>query len=150
MCGFFLLSILLTDFEALSRLPATVMRPTGAMQVFPWQFYERLLTPQGMLSLKALLVASLLFGAAGYLTSLATKCAAALVLFYEGLLRSFGHFNHDEMLAVYVLVVLAFTPCGDAFSVDALPDSNQVRRGGVKYGYPVLLMRVLVAWAYFS
>ncbi len=150
VCGFFLLSILLTDFGDLARLPATVLRPTGAMQIFSWQFYERLLTPQGMLALKALLVASLLFGAVGYLTPLTTKCAAALVLFYEGLLRSFGHFNHDEMLAVYVLVVLAFTPCGDAFSVDGLPDTNTERRGGVKYGYPVLLMRALVAWAYFS
>lgn len=149
--GFFLLSILLTDFDALARLPATVMRPTGAMQVFSWELYERLLTPRGMLTLKALLVLTLLASTAGYLARFSTKCAAALVLFYEGLLRSFGHFNHDEMLGVYGLVVLAFAPCGDAFAVDSWPDAGATRRSGpVKYGYPVLLLRVLVAWAYFS
>lgn len=149
--GFFLLWILLTDFDALARLPATVMRPTGAMQLLPWGFYERLLTPSGMLTLKVLLVVTLLASAAGYLTRFSTKAAAALVLFHEGLLRSFGHFNHDEMLAVYGLVVLAFAPCGDAFSVDGWPDAGKTRRSSsVKYGYPVLLLRVLVAWAYVS
>lgn len=151
VCGFFLVSILLTNFADLARLPATVMRPTGAMQFFPWQFYDRLITPTGMLTLKALLAVSLSMSAVGYLTPLSTKCSAALVLFNEGLLRSFGHFNHDEMLAVYALVVLAFTPCGDAFAVDSLPDAQATKRSGaVKYGYPILLMRVLVAWAYFS
>ena len=55
----------------------------------------------------------------GFLTVVSTKTSLLLVLFYQGLLRSFGHFNHDEMLAVYCLAVLAFTPCGDAFSLDS-------------------------------
>ena len=39
--------------------------------------------------------------------------------FLPGTLAQLGHFNHDEMLAVYCLAVLAFTPCGDAFSLDS-------------------------------
>ena len=65
------------------------------------------------------MVLSLLLQHAGFLTVVSTKTSLLLVLFYQGLLRSFGHFNHDEMLAVYCLVVLAFTPCGDAFSLDS-------------------------------
>jgi hypothetical protein len=59
------------------------------------------------------------------------------------------------MPAVFVLFVLAFTPCGDAFSLDSLRGRvSSWRAKGVDaalvYGYPVLLMRLLLAWSYFS
>jgi hypothetical protein len=150
ICGFVLTEILLTDFVDLGRLPATVMRPTGAMQVFSWRFYDALLTPGGMLTLKCLLAVSLVAATAGFLTGAATKSAALLFLFYEGLVRSFGYFNHDEMPVVYMLIVLAFTPCGDAFSVDSSFRRTRTRVGDIVYGYPILLLRVLLAWSYFS
>ena len=71
-------------------------------------------------------------------------------LFYQGLLRSFGHFNHDEMLAVYCLAVLAFTPCGDAFSLDSRMAKARKERPPFAYAYPILLMQLLMAWSYFS
>jgi hypothetical protein len=150
LCGFVLCEILLTNFADLGRLPTTVMRPTGAMQLLPWRFYDALVSPRGMLTLKTLLVLSLLAATAGYLTSVATKSAALLFLFYQGLVRSFGHFNHDEMPIVYMLIVLAFTPCGDAFSLDSLFHRARVRVSDIVYGYPILLMRFLLAWSYFS
>ena len=146
----FLCSVLATSFVDLARLPVTVMRPTGAMQLVPWGFYERLLTPGGMAALKVLLVASLIASAAGLLTGLTTKTSALLVVFEQGLLRSFGHFNHDEMLGVYFLFVLAFTPCGEGFSLDSFRDRDRPPRPAFAYGYPVLLMRLLLAWVYFS
>lgn len=150
ICGFFLVSILTTSFDALGELPATLLRPTGVMQVFSWRLFDALLTPGGMMLLKGLMVAALAAAAAGLLTGFSTKTAAALILFYEGLLRSFGHFNHDEMPAVYILLVLAFTPCADAFSVDSYIRRRGGRAEGFVYGYPILLMRALVAWSYFS
>jgi hypothetical protein len=153
--GFVLCEVLLTSFDALGRLPINVLRPTGAMRLLPWGFYERLLTPGAMTAFKWLFAASLLAAAAGLFTPYSTKASALLFLFYQGLLRSFTHFNHDEMPAVFVLFVLAFAPCGDAFSLDSL----RKRRGGVGetraddafvYGYPILLMRLLLAWSYFS
>jgi hypothetical protein len=150
ICTFVLLEVLLTDFVDLGRLPTTVMRPTGAMQIVPWKVYEALVTPRGMLALKFLLVLSLAASALGYFAWASTKSAALLFLFYQGLVRSFGHFNHDEMPVVYILVVLAFTPCADAFSFDALFRGAKKRAGDLIYGYPILLMRVLVAWSYFS
>jgi hypothetical protein len=146
--GAFLLGVLSTSFVNLSALPVTVMRPTGAMQLLPWGFYEALLTPAGMFALKAAMVVALLLGALGVWTPLTTKASAALVLFHEGLLRSFGHFNHDEMVAVYALVVLAFVPCGDGFAVGRKRGEGQ--RASWVYGYPVLLVRLLVAWMYCS
>ena len=149
--GFVLCEVLLTAFAELGRLPLTVLRPTGVMRLLPWSFYERLLTPASMSAFKWLFVAALLAATAGALTPMSTKTAAVLFLFYQGLLRSFTHFNHDEMPAAYILLVLAFTPCGKAFSVDALRGVRDEREGGSwVYGYPILLARLLLAWSYFT
>jgi hypothetical protein len=149
--GFVLCEVLLTSFSDLGRLPVTVLRPTGLMRLLPWGFYERLLTPASMSAFKWLFAAALLAAAAGALTSVSTKAAAVLFLFHQGLLRSFSHFNHDEMPAAYILLVLACTPCGDAFSLDALRGVRRALPGGSwVYGYPVLLARLLLAWSYFT
>jgi hypothetical protein len=148
--GTFLISVLFTSFSALGSLPATILRPTGTMKLLPWSFYDHLQTPSGMLILKSAMVLSLLLGALGFLTVLTTKTSFLLVLFYQGLLRSFGHFNHDEMVAVYCLLVLAFTPCGDAFSIDSRLRKTKKERSFFAYAYPILLMQLLLAWTYFS
>lgn len=149
--GFVLCEVLLTSFDALGRLPVTILRPTGVMRLLPWGFYERLLTPTSMSAFKWLFAAALLAATAGALTPISTKAAAVLFLFYQGLLRSFSHFNHDEMPAAYILLVLAFTPCGDAFSLDALRGWRRALPGGTwVYGYPILLARLLLAWSYFT
>jgi hypothetical protein len=152
--GTFLVSVLITSFSALGRLPVTIMRPTGAMKLLPWSFYDQLLTPRGMTILKVAIVLSLLLSTAGLFSFLSTKTSFLLVLFYQGLVRSFGHFNHDEMLAVYCLAVLAFTPCGDEFSLDQLLKRRRGKptreRPAFAYAYPILLMQLLMAWVYFS
>ena len=150
VCGVFLGSALLADFSNLGRLPPTLLRPVGVMQLLPWPLYDALLTPRGMLAFKLLLTASLALGALGLWTRWTTKTSLLLVLFYEGLVRSLGHFNHDEMIAVYFLAVLASAPCGDGFSLDSRRVAAGARPAGWVYGYPVLLMRLLLAWAYFS
>jgi len=150
LCGFVLIQILLTNFGDSGRLPTTVMRPTGLMQLFPWRFYDVIITPTGMQTLKAFLVVSFAAAAVGYSTSTATKTAALLFLFYQGILRSFGHFNHDEMPVAYMLIVLAFAPCGDAFAVDSFLRRKRPHPSGIIYGIPILMMRALLAWSYFS
>lgn len=150
VCGFILCEILWNSFSDLGQLPVTLLRPTGAMKLLPWRLYDHLLTPAGMLGLKFLMVVSLGAAALGCFTSLATKFSALLFIFFEGLLRSFGHFNHDEMPAVYILVVLALAPCGDAFSLDNLRGKTRLLWSAFIYGYPILLMRILLAWSYFS
>ena len=148
--GTFLISIVFTSFSALGSLPTTIVRPTGAMKLLPWSFYDQLLTPSSMVFLKTAMILSLLFSTAGFLTIISTKTSLLLVLFYQGLLRGFGHFNHDEMLAVYCLIVLAFTPCGEEFSADSWLTRTRKERPFFAYAYPILLMQLLVAWTYFS
>ena len=148
--GTFLIATLATSFQALGQLPVTILRPTGVMKFIPWGFYERLLTPAGMYSLKTALLLSLLLSTMGFLTSASTKCSLVLVVFYQGLVRSFGHYNHDEMVAVYYLAILAFTPCGDAFSFDHWLRLKKANQPAFAYGFPIFLMQLLMAWVYFS
>ena len=148
--GTLLVSILFTSFSALGSLPVTILRPTGAMNFLPWSFYNALQTPAAMVTFKVVLVLSLLLSTVGLLTVISTKTSLLLVVFYQGLLRSFGHFNHDEMVAVYYLAVLAFTPCGDEFSIDSRLKKTRAARPAFAYAYPILLMQLLIAWSYFS
>jgi len=148
--GTFLVSTLFTSFSALGSLPPTILRPTGVMKFLPWSFYDHLQTPSGILTLKTLMVLSLLLSTIGFGTVISTKTSLLLVVFYQGLLRSFGHFNHDEMIAVYFLVVLAFTPCGDAFSIDSWRRQTTRERPAFAYAYPILLMQLLLAWIYVT
>ncbi|HEY8412806.1 MAG TPA: hypothetical protein VIK76_15440, partial [Pyrinomonadaceae bacterium] len=133
--GTFLISVLITSFLALGRLPVTVLRPMGVMKFLPWSFYDRLLTPAGMIVLEIAMIVSLVLSTAGLFTVVSTKTSFLLVLFYQGLVRSFGHFNHDEMLAVYCLAVLAFTPCGDEFSLDQRRRKKQKVLPAFAYAY---------------
>ena len=148
--GTFLVSVLVTSFSALGTLPVTILRPTGAMKLLPWGFYDQLLTPSGMAILKTAMLVSLILSTTGLFTAISTKTSLLLVVFYQGLVRSFGHFNHDEMLAVYCLAVLAFTPCGDSFSMDHWLRRTKRHRPHWAYSYPILLMQLLMAWVYFS
>jgi hypothetical protein len=148
--GIFLIDTIFESYSALGSLPVTILRPTGVLKFLPWGFYDALQTQGGMLTLKTLMLVSLLFSTVGFLTPISTKTSLLLVAFYQGLLRSFGHFNHDEMIAIYFLVVLAFTPCGDAFSIDSRLRRPKKDRPAFAYAYPILLMQLLLAWAYFS
>jgi hypothetical protein len=148
--GTFLISVLVTSFSALGELPVTILRPIGVMKLLPWSFYDDLLTPTGMSLLKWAVALSLVLSTGGFLTSLTTKTSFLLIVFYQGLLRSFGHFNHDEMLGVYYLAILAFTPCGDGFSLDSWSKRKHEHQPGFVYAYPILLMQLLMAWVYFS
>lgn len=154
VCAVFFFSMLLTSFENLGRLPVTLMRPLGAMRYFSWDFYDLLLTPHAMNVFKCVLLFFLLAAMLGIYTQISVAVSAVLVVFYQGLVRSFGHFNHDEMIAVYFLCILAFVPCGRAFSIDAWRKKNKGQRlipsPSFIYGYPILLMQILLAWVYFG
>ena len=102
-----------------------------------------------MKALQIVLLVSLFMSTIGYLTSITTKTSDLFSLFfYQGLLRSFGHFNHDEMTGIYFLVILAFTPCGDAFSLDSVYRTRKDLKSSA-YGYPILLMQMVLAWCFF-
>ncbi len=147
--GVFLAAALTTPLVPLASLPVTLLQPVGILSWLPWSFYDRLVTPGGMALLQGLLIASLLLSTAGLFTRLTTKTSLLLAVFCEGLLASFGHHPQDRMVGLYILGVLACTPCGEGYSLDArrrpVPAAN-----AWAYGYPILLMQAVVAWTYCS
>jgi predicted DCC family thiol-disulfide oxidoreductase YuxK len=147
--GLFLAVVWHDSFSALAVMPTTLMRLPGIMQYVGWRFLDRLLTSEGMFVFKLALLISLLMGTLGWWTWATTKSSALLMVLYEGLLQSYGGASQNEMAAVTVLILLAFLPCGDTFSVDAIA-GPPVARPRSAYRYPVALARVLVAWVYVS
>jgi predicted DCC family thiol-disulfide oxidoreductase YuxK len=139
VCGLLTAHLAATDFRAIGHLPVTAMHPPGMMEYLGWKFYDRLITPGGMLALQVALIGSLIAAACGYLSRLTVPMAAGLYILYQGILRSFGHFNHDEMAAVWILLILAMSP-----------KDARVNRPGFAYGWPVFLMRAVIAWSYFT
>ncbi len=103
-----------------------------------------------MTVLKVVTLVSLCLSTLGLFTVVSTKTSLVLVLLFQGLVRSFGHYNHDEMLGVVYLAVLAFTPCADALSLDSRFFKRQREQPSFAYGYPMLFMRLLMGWVYFS
>ena len=88
--GVFLAVVLHDHFTTLANLPVTILRPPGVMEYLSWKFYGRLMTPEGMVVFKLALLLTLGASFVGWWTPVSTKSAAALVILYEGLLRSFG------------------------------------------------------------
>lgn len=146
--GVFLFSVLTSSFATVGHLPVTILRPPGILSFLSWKFFDRLVTPSGMMALKGALVLSLLMSTLGYLTSTSTKTSAVLLILYQGILRGFGHLNADEMTGIYFMIVLAFTPCGEGFSLDSVYRRKQ--RASWAYAYPILLMQILLSWCYFT
>jgi Vitamin K-dependent gamma-carboxylase len=143
----FLVQVITTDFAALGRLPTTIMHPPGVLDYLSWKFFDRLIQPQTMLLFQGVLIVALLAGCVGFLTRFSTVASLLLVGLHQGVLRSFGHFNHDEMAPLLCLAILAASPCGEGFAVDARRKPRQRTRSFV-YGYPIALMQMVIAWSY--
>ena len=78
------------------------------------------------------------------------KNVSAAGAFLPGTFAKLWTFQSRRNVAGVLLVVLAFTPCGDAFSVDSRFAKIKKERPAFAYAYPILLMQLLVAWTYFS
>lgn len=151
VCCVFLISVTLTSFHAIGHLPTTIMHPPGVMEYLGWKFFDRIVTPLGMEFLKWSLVVAIASAAVGFCGRVTTGISLGLVLLYQGILRSFGHVNHDEFVGIYCLLVLACTPSNHAISVDRyLGSIRDPFRAAIVYMYPLYLMRAILAWSYFT
>lgn len=67
---------------------------------------------------KALLLGLLAAGALGLRARVVLPLCFGGYLLYGGIMRQYVHFFHQGLLPLYVLFVLVFTPCADAWSLD--------------------------------
>ena len=101
-----------------------------------------------MAGLHAAWVLALALGALGLFTRPALWVAAALAFYLLALPTGFGKVSHVEPTAVWVLLILASSRCGDAFSLDALRRERAGRPAPAPsgaYRWPVRLVWVQVS-----
>ncbi len=74
--------------------------------------------PGAIGAIQAIWKLSLLTSAAGLLTGLSTGAAAILGIFVLGLPNNYGTSHHNDTFVVLLLLILAVSRCGDAWSLD--------------------------------
>jgi len=119
--------------------------------------FERFVASEGGLRAFQWLTELLLFlGVVGWRTRLVIPLGALCACVFWGILRDYTFFWHQNLVPVYVMAVLAWTPCGDGWSVDrlwkvyrgrAVPDAD--RRSPV-YGWSRYACWVVIALPYVA
>ena len=122
-CAILLLSILWEDLGSIALLPLEIRVPMGLMKILDELpiGYQQFLTSELALRIFQWLTELVLFlGMAGWRTRLVVPAAAICAFVVNGILREYSGFWHQNLVPIYVLAVLSFTPCGDGWSVDRL------------------------------
>jgi predicted DCC family thiol-disulfide oxidoreductase YuxK len=122
-CAVLLLMTFLEDLPSIALLPAETRNPKGLLEYFyrlPIGF-ERFVTSETSLGAFQLLTELLLvLGLVGWRTRIVIPSAAFCHFVLLGILIDHSFFWHQNLVALYVMLALSFTPCGDGWSVDRL------------------------------
>lgn len=159
-CSVTLLSMLLEDPASTATLPGFTITPPGMglmgiVRQLPGMGVL-LHSPSLLHALKAITVLGLIAGVVGFRTRWTLPIALFSALLMGGVLRLYTHYFHTGLLPLYVLAVLAFAPCADAWSVDAW----RARRAGrpvaspdatsLRYGFPRFAVWCVLGFSYFA
>jgi predicted DCC family thiol-disulfide oxidoreductase YuxK len=158
-CSILLLTTLWEDLGSIAWLPAEVRDPRGMLgylYTLPIGF-EGLLTSEISLRAFQLLTELLLFlGLVGWRTRVVLPLGAFCHFLLLGILIDYSFFWHQNLVPLYVMIVLSFTPCGDGWSVDrlrkiyrgqAVPDAG---RASPVYGWSRYACWVTIALPYLA
>jgi hypothetical protein len=116
-----------------------------------------LLAPQTIQIMDYLLIASMIFSAVGLFTKPANILSFLMGFYLFGLPNNFGKVHHLETPLLWFFLIMSFSRCGDAFSIDAwlrsrkrsgLPKTQPVLSGD--YTWPIKLFCTVLAAIYFE
>ncbi|HEX6272720.1 MAG TPA: hypothetical protein VFZ53_06770 [Polyangiaceae bacterium] len=118
---------------------------------------EALLSSAGaLMALKLFTVGALVLALVGLFTRFALVAAVAGGLVLGAVLRMYTHFFHTGLLPLYLLVVLCFCRCADAWSIDAVLRRRAGKpvpppeRPSMEYGWGRFVCWSVVALTYFA
>src|SRR5436190_1036410 len=118
------------DLGSIAWLPAELRHPRGLLgylYTLPIGF-ETLVTSEMSLRTFQFLTELLLFlGLIGWRTRVVLPLGALCYFLLLGILIDYSFFWHQNLVPLYVMIVLSFTPCGDGWSVDRLWKISQGR-----------------------
>src|SRR5262245_11436547 len=129
ICLILLISTAWEDLSSFALLPAEIRQPMGAMKLLHALpiGYEQFLGSETSLWLFQWLTEVLLFlGVIGWHTRIVIPVATLPAFVLNGSLREYSGFWHHNLVPIYVLAGLAFTPSGDGWSLDRL---RRIARG---------------------
>jgi Vitamin K-dependent gamma-carboxylase len=100
----------------------------GLLYALPVGFARFVASPFALGAFQLATIALLGSAALGFRTRWSVPLAAAAYCVLAGILRQYAWFYHTGLIPLYLLTALAFTPCGDGFSLDRW---LRLRRGDV-------------------
>jgi predicted DCC family thiol-disulfide oxidoreductase YuxK len=153
-CAALLVTTSWEDLSSVALLPAEMRHGTGAMGVVSaLPGFERLVASATALgTLQWVTVLLLFLGAIGFLTRLVIPLSALAHFVVLGILIDYSFFWHQNLIPLYLLIVLSFTPCGDGCSVDRLWKLSRGRtvpeRAAAVYGWSRYLCWLVIVVPY--
>jgi predicted DCC family thiol-disulfide oxidoreductase YuxK len=122
-CAILLVTTLWEDLGSVAVLPLGYREDMGLMKILDELAigFDRFLTNESALRLFQRATELLLFlGVIGWRTWIVVPLCAVSAFVLNGILREYSGFWHQNLVPIYVLAVLSFTPCGDGWSIDRL------------------------------
>jgi hypothetical protein len=113
-----------------------------------------LLSPQVIGVMNDLLVAAMILSAVGLFTRPANIATFVLGFYLFGLPNNFGKVHHLETPLLWFFLIMSFSRCGDAFSIDSIlrRRGNRSAKQGLSgdYRWPIQLFCCALAAIYFE
>lgn len=145
--GLWTAHVALDPLTDLAALPPALFDPPGLLALLPEGWWSLGLSAGGLLGLKAALLLSLGATTLGVLGRSIPLVASGLLVYYQGLVRGFGHINHSEFPLLYAAFLLALFPCADAWALNR--KHSAAAADGPRYAAPVLLVMIALCFSYF-
>lgn len=148
LCGTFTVSYFAVRSPAFTSLADR--SPTSFDGVGVWALRDAPLPPALLLLLLAVVIAAGGAATLGYRYRATAPVFAFAVLLLTSYRSSWGQLLHFENLFVLHLLVLAFAPAADVWSLDVRrrPPAQRLQRDAHAYGYPLALSAVIVIITY--
>ena len=165
-CAILLLTLSWEDLSSIALVPLELRQPDteatryyGVMQYFyslPIGFAGFVTSATSLRAFQWFTMLLLFLGAIGWKTRVVIPVAAFCAFLMVGILVDYSFFWHQNLVPIYILAILSWTPCGDGWSVDRLRKVYQGRpvpaadRGSPIYGWSRYACWVVIALPYVS
>jgi predicted DCC family thiol-disulfide oxidoreductase YuxK len=158
-CAVLLLMTVLEDVPSIALLPVETRSGYGMLEYFyrlPIGFESFVRSETSLRAFQWLTELLLVLGVVGWQTRIVIPLAAFCHFLLLGILIDHSFFWHQNLVPLYLLFVLSFTPCGDGWSFDRLFKIYQGRtvadadRTSPVYGWSRYACWAVIAWPYVA
>ncbi len=146
--GTWLLIVLFDPFTELSYLPTSIFKPTGVLIRFlPAFVHPWLVSAPFLYGLKTVALISLFLCTFNKSFIPASLIASVCLTIQQGIVRSYGHMNHAEMVLLYEAYFLSFFALADRFWKKDSNTANQTNSVNLN-SIPFIVTIAFVCFAY--